>query len=124
MNKYAMAIIKIPIEFLQDGSVKQYPDLYQLEMVPIESLPPTQDVPQNNIFESFLSNIIPCEDSGENLDSRPSPNKVISFVKTFKNHVKPIRNYTQKRRPSSNEVVVADSNLLPTEQAIKPEDDR
>ena len=89
-----MAIIKIPIEFLQDGTMKQYPELYELEMAPIQSLPLPKETPQNNIFEPILSNMIPSEEE-EPLVKKPH---IQSLMKTFKNHMKSIRNYTQKRR--------------------------
>lgn len=120
-----MAIIKIPIEFLQDGTMKQYPELYELEMTPIQSLPLPKETPQNNIFEPILSNMIPSEENPTSLqesipeEEEPLSKKphVQSFMKTFKNHMKSIRNYTQKRRTggtssngtSSNGAMVVDS---------------
>jgi hypothetical protein len=103
MNKYAMAIIKIPVEFLQDGTIKQYPELYELEMAPIENLPLPKETPPNNIVDA-LSNMIPTEpeESPYVKEDDPYPKKPHnhSLVKTFKNHMKSIRNYTQKRRTS------------------------
>ena len=99
-----MAIIKIPIEFLQDGTMKQYPELYELEMAPIQSLPLPKETPQNNIFEPILSNMIPSEQehspSLQEEEEEPLLKKphIQSLMKTFKNHMKSIRNYTQKRR--------------------------
>jgi hypothetical protein len=98
MNKYAMAIIKIPVEFLQDGTIKQYPELYELEMAPIQSLPLAKETPPNNIVDA-LSNMIPTEPPlQEEEDPFPKKPHIHSLVKTFKNHMKSIRNYTQKRR--------------------------
>jgi hypothetical protein len=105
MNKYAMAIIKIPVEFLQDGTIKQYPELYELEMAPIENLPLPKETPPNNIVDA-LSNMIPIEPEEQSpyephvKEEDPFPKKphIHSLVKTFKNHMKSIRNYTQKRR--------------------------
>ncbi len=96
-----MAIIKIPVEFLQDGTIKQYPELYELEMAPIENLPLPKETPPNNIVDA-LSNMIPTEpeESPYVKEEDPYPKKphIHSLVKTFKNHMKSIRNYTQKRR--------------------------
>lgn len=119
-----MAIIKIPIEYLQDGTIKQYPELYELEMAPIENLPLAKETPPNNIVDA-LSNMIPSEENPTNLqesipeEEEPFPKKphIHSLVKTFKNHMKSIRNYTQKRRlngtssngTSSNDAMDVDS---------------
>jgi hypothetical protein len=122
MNKYAMAIIKIPVEFLQDGTIKQYPELYELEMAPIENLPLPKETPPNNIVDA-LSNMIPTEPEEssyvkeEEEDPYPKKTHIHSLVKTFKNHMKSIRNYTQKRRTngtssngtSSNDAMGVDS---------------
>jgi hypothetical protein len=104
MNKYAMAIIKIPVEYLQDGTIKQYPELYELEMAPIENIPLPKETPPNNIVDA-LSNMIPTEPEEspyvkEEEDTYPKKPHIHSLVKTFKNHMKSIRNYTQKRRTS------------------------
>lgn len=113
-----MAIIKIPIEFLQDGTMKQYPELYELEMTPIQSLPLPKETPQNNIFEPILSNMIPSEEehspSLQEEEEEPLLKKphIQSLMKTFKNHMKSIRNYTQKRRTNgtaSNDAMAVDS---------------
>ena len=106
-----MAIIKIPIEFLQDGSIKQYPELYELEMAPIENIPLPKETPPNNIFEPILSNMIPTEpeESPDIKEEYPYPKKphIHSLVKTFKNHMKSIRNYTQKRRTNGTSFIDA-----------------
>lgn len=116
-----MAIIKIPIEFLQDGTMKQYPELYELEMMPIQSLPLPKETPQNNIFEPILSNMIPTEEEHsptlQEEEHLLKKTHIQSLMKTFKNHMKSIRNYTQKRRTngtssngtSSNGAMVVDS---------------
>ena len=112
-----MAIIKIPVEYLQDGTMRQYPELYELEMAPIQSLPLPKETPQNNIFEPILSNMIPSEEEhSPSLQEEEEPllkkPHIQSLMKTFKNHMKSIRNYTQKRRTNgtaSNDAMAVDS---------------
>jgi hypothetical protein len=114
MNKYAMAIIKIPIEFLQDGSIKQYPELYELEMAPIENLPLPKETPPNNIVDA-LSNMIPTEPEDDPFPKKPH---IHSLVKTFKNHMKSIRNYTQKRRTNGTSSNGTSSNGTSSNDAM------
>ena len=123
-----MAIIKIPIEFLEDGTMKQYPELYELEMAPIQSLPLPKETPQNNIFEPILSNMIPSEqehspslqesileEEEEPLLKKPH---IQSLMKTFKNHMKSIRNYTQKRRTGTTSSNGTSSNGTASNDAM------
>ena len=117
-----MAIIKIPIEFLQDGTIKQYPELYELEMAPIENLPLSKETPPNNIVDA-LSNMIPTEPEEspyvkEEEDPYPKKPHIHSLVKTFKNHMKSIRNYTQKRRTNGTSSNGTSSNGTSSNDAM------
>lgn len=95
-SKYVMAIIRIPIEIMEDGTQKTHDELYTIETEPLDKLPirPQQNVEQNGgsqqiQVQEFVSKI--------ELGDKKRKRKITT---SFKNRASHARGYTRRNYES------------------------